>query len=99
MDLELRVAHIETDIAVIRTNLENHTSELRTDVREVREDVHGLREDIAALRDKTERLFGTVLSRRGGLNGVTGNGAWQLAVMGAGWLFGLILLILQNLLK
>lgn len=93
MEFERRIAAIETDVAVIRATTENHYSELRADMSDLKSDVTGT-------RDKVERLFNTVMARlpspqqKGGGNGPT----VQLAIMGAGWLFALLMLILQYLL-
>ncbi len=94
MDMEHRIAAIETDVAVIRATTENHYSEVRSDMSD-------LKSDVAGIRDKMERLFSTVMARLPSTQQKAGgNGqAVQLAIMGAGWLFALVLLILQRLIQ
>lgn len=91
MDLEQEVQEMKTQLAVIRTNTENHYAEVRADVQELKE---GVRE----VRDKVERLFSTVMARLQPSR-MNGAGGWkQTTFLLGGWLFALLMLILQYLL-
>jgi hypothetical protein len=96
VNIEQTVHELQTDVAVIRAHLDNHVAAMEGTL-------HDLREDIRDLRNKVERLFGVVMSQPKLIgNGKTNSKGsdWKfIAVMTAGWAFGLLMLVLEFLLK
>lgn len=91
MSLDQAVIELQTNVAVIRTHLDNHVAAMT-------EDLRNLREDIRDLRNKIERL-GVVMNHPHPMtNGRIGD--WKtVALMISGWTFGLLMLVLEFLLK
>jgi demethoxyubiquinone hydroxylase (CLK1/Coq7/Cat5 family) len=84
MHLEQIVLALQTDVAVIRAHLDNHVTAITEDLRELRGDVRNL-------RDKVEHLAVTQ---------PTGSAEWKtVALMVSGWAFGLLMLVIEFLLK
>lgn len=90
IQLQQDVSEINRDVAVIKSDLSNHVRGLTDDVREAREDIRDVRE-------KIERLFGVVMSRQPA--GKNGNGWKPVALMAAGWLFALVMFILNFIIE